>query len=163
MKCEECGEAEMKVTHRDHLYAESGLPNVMLVGLEFRTCPKCGEEERVMPRLAQLHRVIAEHVAEKETRLTGAEVRFLRKHLGWSGEDFAKAMDVTPTTVSRWENDREQMSTMADRLLRLYALRSRPVEEYPNELVAAAGVKEARPVHLEIEPNRSGWKVKAAA
>lgn len=163
MKCEECGKAEMKITHRDHLYTESGLPNVLLLGLEFRTCPKCGEEERVMPKLAQLHRLIAEYVAEKETRLTGAEARFLRKHLGWSGEDFAKAMDVTPGTVSRWENDKESMSTMADRLLRLYALRTRPVEEYPNERVAMSGLKEARSVHLKIEPLRNGWKVQAAA
>src|SRR5207248_8367211 len=102
MKCPECGEAEMKVVHRDYAYVESGLPNVVLLGLEFRTCPKCGEEERVIPRLAQLHRLIAERVAGKEARLPGAEIGFLRKHLGWSGEDFAGVLDVRPEPVSRW-------------------------------------------------------------
>ena len=29
MKCPECNEAEMKVTHRDHVYVESGLPDVV--------------------------------------------------------------------------------------------------------------------------------------
>lgn len=162
MKCAECGK-EIKTVRRNHQYVESGLPNVVLVDLEFRVCPSCGEEEMVIPRLAQLHRCIAKRVAEKDSRLTGAEVRFLRKHLGWSGEDFAKAMDVTPTTVSRWENDREPMSTMAERLLRLYALRTSPIEEYPNERVAEAGLKAPTPVHLLLEPNARGWKVKEAA
>lgn len=160
MKCD-CGK-EMKSERRDHRYVESGLPDVVLVGLEFRVCP-CGEEEMVLPRITQLHRLIAKRVAEKDSRLTGVEIRFLRKHLGWSGGDFAKAMDVTPTSVSRWENDHEPMSTMAERLLRLYALRTSPVEEYPNERVAESGLKEPMPVHLEIEPNRTGWKVRAAA
>lgn len=163
MKCPECNEAEMRVTHRDHAYAESGLPNVVLVGLEFHTCPRCGEEERVMPRLAQLHRLIAERVAEKEARLTGAEIRFLRKHLGWSGEDFAGVMGVRPETVSRWENEKEAMGPAAERLLRLMALREKPVESYPNERLADVAKTAARPVHLEARANRNGWRVEQAA
>ncbi len=163
MKCPECNEAEMKVTHRDHVYVESGLPNVVLLGLEFRTCPNCGEEERVLPRLAQLHRLIAERVAEKEARLTGAEIRFLRKHLGWSGEDFAGVLDVRPETVSRWENEKETMSATAERLLRLMALREKPVESYPNERLAGVAKSAARPVHLEARANRTGWHIEQAA
>ena len=162
MKCPECG-TQMKIETRNHQYVESGLPNVVLLGLEFRTCPKCGEEERVMPRIAQLHRVIAEAVAEKHARLTGAEVRFLRKHLGWSGEDFAKTMGVTPGTVSRWENEKEAMGPVAERLLRLMALRARPIESYPNERLAEVAQEEARPVKLELHANRTGWQVDAAA
>lgn len=160
MKCAECGK-EMKSVRRDHEYVESGLPGITLLNLEFRVCP-CGEEEMVIPRTAQLHRLIATRVAEKASRLTGAEIRFLRKHLGWSGEDFAKHMDVTPSSVSRWENDKEPMSVMAERLLRLYALRTHPVEEYPNERLLEAGAHAARPVHLQIEPNRTGWRVLTA-
>lgn len=63
----------MTVTLRDHLYTESGLPDVLLDGVEFRSCPQCDEEEMVIPRIARLHRLIAERVAEKESRLTVAE------------------------------------------------------------------------------------------
>lgn len=163
MKCPECGEAEMKITHEDHAYVECGLPNVVLVGLEFRVCPRCGERERVMPRLAQLHRVIAEAVAEKTARLTGAEIRFLRKHLGWSGEDFANVMGVRPESVSRWENEREPMGATSERLLRLMALRLRPVESYPNERLADVAKDEARPVALRLHPNKGGWHAENAA
>ena len=69
MKCAECGAAAMKVTHEDHLYVESGLPNVLLLGVEFRSCPQCDEREIVLPKIAQLHRVIAEGVADKEADL----------------------------------------------------------------------------------------------
>lgn len=162
MKCPECG-AAMKVTHRDHDYVESGLPHVVLLGLEFRTCPKCGEEERVMPRLAQLHRMIAEAVAEKAARLTGAEVRFLRKHLGWSGEAFANVMGVRQETVSRWETEKEPMGAVSERLLRLMALRLRPVEAYPNERLAEVAKEEPRPVSLRLRPNSSGWRMEEAA
>jgi putative zinc finger/helix-turn-helix YgiT family protein len=153
----------MKVTHRDHVYVESGLPNVVLLGLEFRTCPKCGEVERVMPRLAQLHRLIAERVAEKEARLIGAEIRFLRKHLGWSGEHFASVMSVRPETVSRWENEKEPMGPIAERLLRLMALREKPVTSYPNDRLADVAKTDARPLHLEARASRSGWQIEEAA
>jgi putative zinc finger/helix-turn-helix YgiT family protein len=148
----------MKVTHRDHVYTESGLPNVVLLGLEFRRCPNCGEEERVMPRLAQLHRVIAEAIAEKVARLTGAEIRFMRKHLGWSGEKFADVMGVRTETVSRWENEKEPMGVVSERLLRLMALRARPVDSYANDELAKVAKEEAKPVSLRLRPARSGWK-----
>lgn len=163
MKCPECGKAEMKITHEDHVYTECGLPNIVLLGLEFRVCPKCGEKERVMPRLAQLHRVIAEAVAEKRARLTGAEIRFLRKHLGWSGDYFAEVVGVRPETVSRWENEKEPMGVTSERLLRLMALRLRPVESYPNERLAEVAREEARPVSLRLRPNHGGWHADAAA
>jgi putative zinc finger/helix-turn-helix YgiT family protein len=148
----------MKVVHRDHLYTESGLPNVLILEAEFRVCPKCGEEERVLPRIAQLHRVIAEAVAQKVARLTGAEIRFLRKHLGWSGEDFAAVMGVTPSTVSRWENEHESMGATAERLLRLMALRGKPVTEYPNEELKKVAQEAPAPARLRVSSRKSGWK-----
>src|SRR5579862_980907 len=130
MNCPECG-TKMKVEHEDHHYTESGLANVWLAGLEVRACPKCGETERVIPRLAQLHRLLAATVAEQPEKLTGAEIRYLRKSLGWSGEDFAATFGVRPETISRWENDKEPMGATAERLLRLAALREKPLSEYP--------------------------------
>ena len=162
MKCLECG-ATMKISHKDHLYVECGLPNIVLLGLEFRSCPRCGEEERVMPRIAVLHRTIAEAVAEKLARFTGAEIRFLRKHLGWSGEDFAEVMGVRQETVSRWETEKERMGVSAERLLRLMALRLRPVGEYPNEKLAKVAKEDPRPVRLRLRSNRSGWRMEDAA
>lgn len=84
----------------------------------------------MLPKIEQLHRAIALGVVAKRPRLTAAEIRFLRKYLGWSGAAFAKHMGVTPESVSRWENDREQMGAVADRLLRLMVVTRAPVSEY---------------------------------
>jgi YgiT-type zinc finger domain-containing protein len=88
VRCLSCGKA-VKSVRENHRYLESGLPNVLLVKVEMRRCPQCGEEELVIPKIEQLHRVLARAVAMNPERLTHQEVRFLRKYLGWSGADFA--------------------------------------------------------------------------
>jgi hypothetical protein len=40
-------------------------------------------------------------VIAKRSRLTAAEVKFLRKYLGWSGADFARHMGVAPESTGR--------------------------------------------------------------
>jgi len=113
-------------------------------------------------QIEQLHRAIALAVVAKRPRLTGAEIRFLRKYLGWSGADFAKHMGVTPDSVSRWENEREQMGAVADRLLRLMVATRAPVSEYPLDALADLE-DEAMPVRLRVEPARGGWRVEPVA
>jgi putative zinc finger/helix-turn-helix YgiT family protein len=151
----------MKIEHKDHPYVESGLSNVILLGIEIRTCPKCGEVERVIPRLAQLHRVIAIAVAEQPEKLIGAEVRYLCKTLGWSGEAFAATFGVRQETVSRWENDKEPMGSTAERLLRLAALREKPISEYPTERLKDVG-KEGKPRRLNLRAASKEWRYEAA-
>jgi len=159
--CRTCREAETKTTTENHLYVESGLPNVVLVGVEVRRCPKCGTFEVLLPRVAELHRVIAKAVILKPARLSGAEVKFLRKHLGWSGADFAAHMGVDPTTVSAWEHERKPFGTSSDRLLRLMVARQTPVEDYSlDELMKISDVQEpAR--RVEIRAKDHGWQIAA--
>lgn len=162
MKCHECGE-ELTVTKGSHRYTACGLPNLVLVGVELRTCPACGTSEVAIPRLARLHRSLALTVAKSRTRLTGAEVRFLRKHIGWSGVDFARHFGVTPETVSRWENDKEPMGAAADRLLRILAVRDQPVEAYPTEELSEVAQTEPVPFSLDATATSAGWNVARGA
>jgi putative zinc finger/helix-turn-helix YgiT family protein len=124
-----CGKA-LKPVRENHRYVESGLPNVTLVKVEVRRCPHCGEEELVIPKIEQLHRVLAGAVAMKTERLTHHEIRFLRKYLGWSGADFAAHFGVVPETVSRWESGHQVMNPTAEKLLRILALRLEPIKDY---------------------------------
>src|SRR5579883_463805 len=103
MKCFECG-TEMTSAHENYHYTACGLPNVTLKDIEVRRCPNCGDYEPLIPQIEDLHRVIAFAVATQPSRLSAAEIKFLRKYLGWSGADFAKRMGVSQETVSRWEN-----------------------------------------------------------
>ena len=159
MKCPEC-RAEMTA----HLvpayrYTESGLPNVVLHGVTRLECPNGHGGAVSIPRLAGLARVLARAVASGPARLGGAEIRFLRKYLGWSGVDFARTMGVDPATVSRWENDKEPMGPVAERLLRLMAVRGIPVDEYPTERLADVARDDApRRGRLDLSISPSGWR-----
>ena len=121
MTCEQCG-TRMSVARENHLYRESGLDHVTLVGHEVRRCKACGYDEQVFHRLGPLHRSIALAFARKPAPLVGSEIRFLRGWMGWSGRDFAAYLGVSPETVSRWERGRLAMGATADRLLRLLAV-----------------------------------------
>ncbi len=161
MKRPQCGHT-MKTARENYLYRESGLPNVTLVGIEVSRCPQCGESEAVIPKIAQLHRVLVMITAQKVPRLTPEEIRFLRKYLGWSGADFAEHFGVAAETVSRWENGSTQMSAAAERLLRLAALRLEPVQDYPLEILKGVGRGKAVGQRLEARVERGNWKAEAA-
>lgn len=120
MKCAEC-EAEMVETKRNHHYTPSGL-RILLLDVPVFECEACGEYEVVIPKIEQLHQTITEKIVTSSKRLAPSEIRFLRKQLGHSTEDFAKIFPVTRETVSRWENGKAVMNEIAERYLRLLAL-----------------------------------------
>ena len=61
MNCENCG-TEMVRQRENYRYIESGLNTVTLEDIEVRTCRRCGAREAVIPRMAELHRVLPEQV-----------------------------------------------------------------------------------------------------
>lgn len=137
------------------------LPGVWLLDMEVRVCPSCGEEEVSIPAVNQLDGLLVRTLARKPGALTGAEVRFLRKHLGWSGKDFAEKFGVTPETVSRWEAGRS-MGALAARLLRVCATRLEPIHDYAAlEPVLLAPEAEQHVGDLRARHAEAGWSVAA--
>ncbi|HQP35399.1 MAG TPA: helix-turn-helix domain-containing protein [Polyangiaceae bacterium] len=161
-KCRTCGKAELATRAETYLYTESGLPNVVLVGVDVRHCPACGHHELVLPRVADLHRTIAHTVIRKPARLSGSEVRFLRKYLGWSGADFARHIGVDPSTVSNWETDKEPIGPSSDRALRLMVAHGSPVEEYPLDELTKIENERRPPIEIRVTPRARGWEAVAA-
>jgi putative zinc finger/helix-turn-helix YgiT family protein len=158
--CTECGGLVKTRREKHYRYAECGLPNVIVDGIEISECQRCGETYTGIPAIEGLHRAIAAAVIHKKGRLAREEIKFLRKSLGWSGVDFARRMGTAPETVSRWENGRAPMGPTADRLLRLLVAKETPVTEYPVDVLAqlAAGDRPTRPVRLEVKRGPKGWK-----
>lgn len=130
MKCWNCGSEAISRTTIDHDYVESGLPGVRLLGIPAKVCAECGARRISIPAIEQLHRVLATWVLKKPARLSGAEVRFLRKFIGLSGVDFARKIGATHETVSKWENDRKAIGPQSDRLLRLLVVTMGQIQEY---------------------------------
>jgi putative zinc finger/helix-turn-helix YgiT family protein len=159
MKCPQCRH-EMVRSTENHRYTESGLSNVVLVGVEVRRCQNCGETAVAIPRLEELHRSLAMSLIRHTGRLAPSEIRFLRKWLGWSGVDFAKHMGVAPETVSRWESveNLKPMGGTAERLLRLAVAHGQPADEYPIGMLVEISEDQAPTMPLlAMKPERTGW------
>ncbi len=165
MKCPECNKVNLKVRRENRRYAESGLPNIVLVDVQVCHCPSCGVELVSLPRLGELHRAIALALISKPARLTSAEIKFLRKALGWSGAEFARNLHVDPATVSRWESPRttQLMSSSNELLLRLAVAHSNQMVDYEVDKLAEVAVGAARPLKMMIRRKKAGWKTENAA
>ena len=122
-KIHACGNCGHKVTpeFRDHRYTESGLSNVVLQGIAIADCLKCGSSDVIIPRMAKIHRAIAQALTESPARLTGEQLRFLRKHLGLSGDRLGAYLHTDKTKISKWERGEDRIGPATDRLIRLLA------------------------------------------
>jgi putative zinc finger/helix-turn-helix YgiT family protein len=159
IKCVNCGGA-MKTARGTHRYTESGLSDVTLDNVDIRTCPECGEREVVIPKIENLHRMIARCLIREPGILKPDVIKFLRKWLGFSSQDFALMMGVRPETVSRWENKESAypLTPTTDRLLRLLVANEEPVERYPVDLFKTQPRVKPAPIKLKAPD----WK-KAAS
>jgi len=162
-KCRNCEKAEMRSSTETYLYSESGLSNVVLVGVEVRRCPSCGHHELVLPRVSELHRTIAYALIRKHSRLSGSEVRYLRKYLGWSGVDFARHLGVDPSTVSNWETEKDPIGGPSDRALRLMVAHGSPVENYSLDELTKIEPGRTEPIEVRVSPKARGWEQVGAA
>lgn len=139
-------------------YDASGLPGITLLNVEVSRCAECGEFEVSIPNIDGLHKALATVLVQKRERLVGAEIRFLRKYLGFSGVDFAEHLGVTPETVSRWEQGSTAMGVTADRFLRWLVLTRDPVSRYPLDLLKEVAVEDARASRLGMRAAHGGWQ-----
>ena len=152
----------LKKTKITHKYKECGLENVTLIGVEYHRCDKCGEEYFGYGNIEKLHEAIANVLLRKKDFLTGQEVRFLRKHLGYSGAVFAKIIGYDDATLSRLETDAQPITKAFDRLVRFTVAAKIPDRNYDlhDQILKGEGMKFDR---IELTSTTHGdWKLKAA-
>jgi YgiT-type zinc finger domain-containing protein len=101
-------------------YEESGLKNVLLVGVPMYQCPSCKASEVEIPCMEELHILLAFLIVLQPQPLKASEVRYLRKHVGYSQEDLARLLGVTRITVTRWESNKGIQKDQDKHLRRLY-------------------------------------------
>ena len=96
---------------------QMGLP-VVLVGSAYET--KSGDVSGVVvPDIAALEAAMSMARIMDPFKMSGSDLKFLRKAIGMKAIDIARFLEVTPETVSRWENAREPISNQAERIIRL--------------------------------------------
>lgn len=122
MNCPNCG-ARARVKKVDLFpYDGAGVSGVFLQGAEVVTCKKCGETTPVLTNVIGMFAKLGELIALKPQPLTGEEARFLRKHAGCSGREWARLLGIEPSALSRWENGKNIIGPQSDRLMRLIYL-----------------------------------------
>jgi YgiT-type zinc finger domain-containing protein len=84
-------------------YTESGLSNVLLTGIHVYSCPNCAVEVADIPRMNELHLILAKELLLKPVATTGEEFRFLRKETRMRPKEFAERIGVDSKTVLNWE------------------------------------------------------------
>ena len=118
-RCRECGQEMRQAGGRYH-WVESGLDNVYIEGDQVKQweCPN-GHKTVQIGGLKNLLDTLAETLANKRGRLTGPEVRYLRKSLYWKAGNMARALGVDAATLSRIENGHAPVSGAVDRMVRM--------------------------------------------
>jgi len=70
--------------------------------------------------------ILAMAVVCSPRKLSGEEVRFLRKYAGKSARDFARFLHVDHTHLSKVENGKTEIGTRLDKLVRLLIVTMSP-------------------------------------
>lgn len=117
-KCCLCGGEIATFRDKPYKYTESGL-DIKIYGLSQHQCKGCGETFVSIPNIQKLHRVIGRTICEqRKALLLPEEIKFMRKDLHLKGKQFANILGVDASTVSRWENGKQQIGETQDRLFR---------------------------------------------
>jgi putative transcriptional regulator len=169
MTCSKCGadlNESKTATESPYRYKASGLSNVFLVGITLRTCPAGHGAVPVIPRMADLQSLLAHILLEKPEGLVGEELRFLRKHIGLSGIEFATRVQIDASTLSRIENDQQSMGKSTDMLARAVvaaAIEDERQEELKQLLARGRYLQEARKREMHLTCKQGRWREEKAA
>ncbi|HUO04648.1 MAG TPA: helix-turn-helix domain-containing protein [Candidatus Binataceae bacterium] len=151
-KCEKCGGAlATRIVHEYRNDALIGMPGVVILdAVEEVRCAKCGKVAATgFSNLEGLISAVAVARVGAAPKLSGRDVRFLRKALGWSSKELAAKLEVRDETVSRWENEREPVGPTSEKLLRLI------VAEFLAEKAPKLDVDEKRIASMRIRTART--------
>jgi DNA-binding transcriptional regulator YiaG len=142
-------------------YTESGLTNVWLANGYTIRKTKYGDGVSIHD-MDGLHRALGRALSNKP-RLTGTEVRFLRKEMGLSQRGLGELLGVTDQAVSLWER-KGQLPKTADRLLRLiYVEHDRGNAPIRTTIQRINEMDSQDREKIVAEEAKGGWKTRLAA
>ena len=102
----------------EHTEDLGGVVVKVLNAAQVYRCATCDAEMVAIPDMDGLARSTAIARALDPVRLSGPEVKYMRRVLDMTQADFARAMDLSSETVSRWENDVRGVGGACEKLVR---------------------------------------------
>lgn len=119
--CCECGSVLTAIKLATYEYSFMGLPLILhnsVIKYVCNQCDNCKPSIHVPDEPGLMAAVALTRVKMPE-KLKGHEIAFLRKAIDLPAKVFANRIEVAPETLSRWENNKAPMSSLAERVLRL--------------------------------------------
>lgn len=117
-RCKKCGTLMERSVRAEHVENLGGVVVKVLNAAQVYRCATCDAEMVAIPDMDGLAKSAAIARALDPVRLSGREVKYMRRVLDMTQADFAQAMDLTPETVSRWENDVRGVGGACEKLVR---------------------------------------------
>ncbi len=117
-KCQVCGLPTQENTADYYVEDLTGIHVGLVNAAKIATCQSCGEETVTIPDVEGLIAAAAVCRVMIPIKLNGAEIKFLRKVMEYSAKELSEILDVRPETFSRWENDKDQMPVLAEKVFR---------------------------------------------
>lgn len=136
-----------------HAYVREVDGRIFKAELEARRCAKCGEELVLREALLAADRALTAALASGPVGPEGFQ--WLRRAAGLAAQDLAGLMDLTPGTVSRWENSKKPLERRAVAIVAALALEA--LGEPANLRAVldnlASDPKPAKRVRLDVQPD----------
>lgn len=146
-------------------YTACGLNNVFIHGLDV-VCDDAGNDTIHIPRINQLHRVIAEGIVSHDFAMDGSELRFLRTEMGMTQDQLAQIMGVKKLSVGRWERGESSIGTVHEAFVRKLAIEKLklPVDRAIDELTSQVAPQRAlQSINVAANDNKYSLEPKVAA
>jgi putative transcriptional regulator len=140
-------------------YDDAGLRNVWLANGYTVRKTRYGKAVAI-ENVDGLTRAICRALASKPGRLTGAEFRYLRLHLGLSQKALGKAFGNTEQAIALWEK-KGRIPLWADKHLRLLVIAKEDGNEPLGRALERLDIVERLvSSRLVVEETRRGWKTR---
>ncbi len=139
-------------------YISCGLKNIWLKN-GYTTINTAYGDSTSIHNIEGLHKAIGLFLVNNKPKLTGSELRFLRKELDLSQTNLASLLGVSESSVRAWENNRSK-SSPAEKMLRLLYQEKVHGHKDINILLERISQlnRDAHQSKIWLEETTSGWR-----
>jgi YgiT-type zinc finger domain-containing protein len=158
IRCSVCGKGSLVQKLIDYdVGALLDMKRVVVHNMPALVCSKCGSVNMYGGILDQIALLLAVSILQLQ-ELDPVEVRYLRKLIGDTQEEFAERLGVVRATVNRWENNPEPVKGPDAYAIRSHAFfRLRDRSPAIEAVAAAFTTAQPRP-----RPKRRGYNIEGA-